>query len=245
LPTLRSFSQLLIAAFQDFRLILSQALPIAGVLILVLFATDLAAVFAERLFHTQLAVLAVATLGTVANDWISAPYLVALYRLLLLQRLESPSLFNRSAATERFFAWSAVLTFVSAIPALLMILVPDPSPGPSGIQPPNLAADFGGIALTLMLTVLFTRLVTLLPATAIGMRPTFEDAMNQTKGHFWFIFAALLIVGVPFRLLLRSLQGEGYLAVIVMALVSVLPVLIGVCISSRIYLKLVPSPDTK
>jgi hypothetical protein len=114
------------------------------------------------------------------------PFEIAIYRLLILG--EKPSRYQlefTSVRFRRYLVWGGILWMLGSVLELL------PSPD-------NLASVSMIFIWVFGLVILFVRLALLLPAVAAGPEHvTARDAIQDTKGHVWLIFSALLIAFIP------------------------------------------------
>lgn len=117
------------------------------------------------------------------------PYEIAIYRLVLLG--EMPSHYLEQVGTERFrrFAlWSLVLWATSAIPSILVNVLPV-----SGSS----LLTFGTIGIVVS-AIIFVWLLPLLPAIAVDARgASAMNALADSNGRFWFIFGSTLLPVIP------------------------------------------------
>jgi hypothetical protein len=239
--------QLASLSYGDARRMLKNAWLAVLIVTAVQIATGLAVGVVVGWFRTNLAIWTIVTLGSVAADWINAPYLSALTRFVLTDRYKHPSLTRRDLATERYFAWSAVFSFISAAPALASWLLIPRAPDTDGLPRIIPAADFLTLGLSALAGIFLIRTITLLPATALGRRETIGEAMTRTRGQFWFIFGAFVMVSLPFilaRLVLRADHSLPLLTAALSILISAALVLIGLALAARVYQKLTPVPET-
>ncbi len=77
--------------------------------------------------------------------------------------------------------------------------------GPGGLQAINLAS----LAIQLVLLFVFTRLSLYLSATADRGKVSVLRTWKLTRGHFWQVFAALLVIGLPTVLIMSVGVGAG------------------------------------
>ncbi len=77
--------------------------------------------------------------------------------------------------------------------------------GPAGMQ----ALNFGSLALQMALAFVAIRLSLYLVATGDGKRVAVLRTWKLTRGHFWQIFAATLIIGLPTVLIMSIGVGAG------------------------------------
>jgi len=142
--------------------------------------------------------------ATVVGLWLAAPYLVSLYRYLLLDEVVRwPESIRLTAASRLFFGWSGAFVFLAALPDLALILVD----GPNGIpEPEGTVITIGSIIALIYVGV---RAMTLLPAAALGGPATLRQAFSETRGRFWFIFISSCL---PFVVVWLSAAGASWLA---------------------------------
>jgi len=166
------------------------------------FATNFVGGLFQAFVPTQVGDALVTTLAAVAAQWLCAPYTVAQYRYLFFgERVPWPSLFERSATVDRVFAWCAIVTFVWAVPVLVLILTRHQGDGPiyyRGPNPPSTHSNTGSVAfLVVFIAISMLRLVTLIPGTAFGTAPTIKRAVADGRGHFWVIAGTQFLIMLP------------------------------------------------
>ena len=102
-------------------------------------------------------------------------------------------------------AMGVVLSRVSAIPATFTQADLARTLGSSGMQLLNLAS----LAIQLILMFVLTRLSLYLVATADRKKVSVLRTWKLTRGHFWQIFAASLVIGLPTVLIMSVGLGAG------------------------------------
>jgi hypothetical protein len=128
--------------------------------------------------------------------WVIAPYLVAIYRAVATDEVATrPESLRNAPATQRFMAWSILLTFIAGVPDVLFtVFGPDVPTDQLTEQDVNVGAMLVILVLTIAAWIFIVRATTLLPLLALDPdRASLPRALAQSKGHFWFIVGALLI----------------------------------------------------
>lgn len=202
-------------------------LTIAAAIMVVDFLSDIVGGFiATRLGQGVLTVLA-----TAAITWLTAPYLVALYRAVDGDEVTTrPESLRNLPATQRFAAWSVLLVFIAGVPAVLFrVFIPDVPP--EQLTPDDVNA-FGMLVLlvvSIAVMIFSVRITTLMPQLALDPeRASLQHALAQTKGQFWFI------VGVECITLVPLLLGSFVVADILMTIIPILQTPISAAIAALI-----------
>lgn len=170
--------------------------------VVAVFATSFIGGLFQAYVPTQVGDALVTTLAAVAAQWLCAPYTVAQYRYLFFgERVQWPSLFERSIIVDKVFAWCALITFAWAAPVLVLILTRNHWDGPiyyRGPNPPATHSNTGPVAfLVIFIAISMQRLATLIPGTAFGDLPTAKRAVADSRGHFWVIAVTQLLIMLP------------------------------------------------
>jgi hypothetical protein len=166
--------------------------------------------------------------------FVTAPYLIAVYRFILLGKVTTRyELELGDPRLQRFFGWTVVFALLSAAPAMLSSIVPLPG------------FFQGALALVLAIAALVVtvRLIVVLPAVAVDSdRVSWQNAMADTAGYSGRIFlicvGASLPVGLVAAVLSAFSHGFGLLAFIVMLIQGAVGVIIAslfAAIASRLY----------
>ena len=215
--------------------VLWSAILIESILLL---CADWIADQASNLPSSLVGKLLASTLVSIGAIWLAAPYIVAQYRFVILEEVERwPERLRRGDGVRLFWSWSAVIAFATLPLALAARQI-------------GRLEDFLPLLglVSLVVAYLAVRLITLLPAAALGGPATLSRAWGQSKGHFWFILVAAMLpvasVMVPtiivagiFRMFLPSVAG-------VISYVGTAGAgLLGLSAASRIYEMLAGGPE--
>ena len=166
--------------------------------------------------------------------FVTAPYLIAIHRLILLGKVATRyDLELSDPRLRRFFGWTIVFALLSAAPAMLLSIWPSPGFG------------LGVLALVLAIAALIVtvRLIVVLPAVAVDSdRVTWQNAMADTAGFAGRIFlvclAATLPVGLAAFILSAFSHGFGLLAFVAVLIQGTAGLIIAsllTAIAARIY----------
>jgi len=182
--------------------------------------------------------------------WLTAPYLVALYRFVATGEITRAETIRRSDAVALFFAWGAALFFITTIPSLVYHLLSPAGPVYyTGSRPPvNQGRLFATLAAMLFVGLFQLRVITLLPASAFGAPSSIRQSLTETRGNFWFVLGAMclpiLAIIMPSALLTKILSGAlgpesaALPNVLILLVTTVLCVLASISVSVRIYQRL-------
>jgi hypothetical protein len=192
-----------VVAYEDSRRLLTAHWLWFAIMLGAIVAAGVAGYFAARWVDTRIGQALVIGLLDVAVFYAIAPYLVTLFRLLVLGEAASrPESIRNEPATLKFFAWASVFAFVLTIPEIMSAVVVPNGPiyfdGP--VRPPNprSAPRLLVSLINLGLTLASLRVTTLLPATALGAADvSVREAWRATRGHFWFIATTCLLAMLP------------------------------------------------
>ncbi len=170
---------------------------------------------------------------TVGASWLIAPAFVALYRFIRTGNGSLPPW--QSDSVRWFFAWSSIVNLVIAIPTLIDALFEQIRPGTGIADPkPDMPRTWLILIVLVGIWIFVTRIVTLLPAVALGRRMTLAKAFAESRGHFWFITGALLLPMLP------VIFGAFILAGIVLGVTGTagVPLLYAVLIPAALFITL-------
>jgi len=211
-----------------------------------------------RVITTPIGTSLLHTLLAVATSWVIAPYMVALLRFVLTGRSERAESIRNTSAVQRFFAWTATVTFVASGPGLLATLVRgSAATAATFTTTAGLASVWLEFGLSFVLGIYFTRLVTLLPATAMSNPKSLAQAYAETRGHFWFIVGATalpvvatlvvaFLASIVLSLLVRIVADRVDVALItrlVLMVALLFLTFVGASVAARLYERLSPQPD--
>ena len=212
-------------SYRDALGLVSNAGPTLFTALVILAVGDVAGILAMRLFASELGKTLIGALASVAALWFAAPSIVQLMRLLLEDQIK-PGLetFTGAAVSARFFAWSSIFVFLSAIPEFAFSLAPPGLTPETADNPETITLIWVTFLMLVALWIFTARTATLLPAISLGRDITLEQAFNQTRGRFWFVIGAaflpilpVLIVG---RLLIAGTSGIVFIGLsLVLALI--------------------------
>lgn len=166
--------------------------------------------------------------------FVTAPYLIAVYRFILLGKVTTRyDLELGDPRLKRFFGWTIVFALLSAAPAMLSSILPLP-----GFLRGALA-----VALAIAAVVVTVRLIVVLPAVAVDSdHVTWQNSMADTAGYVGPIFlicvAASLPVGLVAAILSAFSHGFGLFAFVVMLIQGAAGLIVAsllAAIASRLY----------
>ncbi len=179
-------------SYRDALLLLRQMWTRLLLLLGLSFGVGLLTGLLTRLVHTRLGETVVELLGVMLASWLTAPCFIALYRFVRNGDRSLPSW--QSETTIQYFAWAAVIQSIIAIPGFVLVVWRDFSADEAAYL--RLAP---GLMLVLYAATLvfLARIVTLLAAVAAGRRMSFAVAFAETRGRFWYIVGATLLVILP------------------------------------------------
>lgn len=240
-----------IAAYWDLNRVLQRlrrpALIAYGVLVANVFA---AAIIPPLMTYNRLGRLLIELLVNIAGAFFTVPFLLAAHRFVLL---DEPAPFHYRVEPgeprfQLFFGWLVVITLLVSLPSYLALATTPASPVYYISRPPaaNLTQLAALVAIVIAICVFVIRLAILLPAIAVDAPGvTWQNALKDTRGHFWFIviasavpFIPILLLGWGMKFVLGLLPGPG-LALIVGGLVGMAFIFVGtilaVVVLSRLY----------
>lgn len=229
----------------SFAMLQRMTMPLViGVVIIVL--VNGVGYFVEQRFATTIGRILVSTLAGIAGTWAAAPYLLALYRFVLLDEINSqPEALRNTDAANRLFGWTAVASFLWTVPLLTMALLTPPGMTlEEALSPRNSGAVWIVFGLLIAFWVFTTRMMTLLPGAALGEETSIARAFAQTRGRFWFIVGTLFVAILPFSLastLIRT-ATTGVLDLAVSILSLIFALVIGIALTANLYRWLVDHP---
>lgn len=232
-------------SYRDAFGLLQRAGGTVAIAVAILAASGLIGLGADRLITTMLGRQVAGTLLSVAGIWFAAPHLVSLYRLLLDGEAPRPESLRGSDATQKFFAWSAVLAFVTAAPGYLFAAFAPPNLTPeTADSPETITLVWVTFMLLVAVWIFTTRTITLLPAAAMDRDIGLRTALSHTRGRFWFIVGAVTVPLLPMMLLgLLLTTGTGGIVSIVFSIGMALAVLIlAVAVTANLYRWLMDNP---
>ena len=232
-------------SYRDALGLLQRAGGTVAIAVALLAASGLIGLGADRLITTMLGRQVAGTLLSVAGIWFAAPYLVSLYRLLLDGEAPRPESLRGSDAVRKFFAWSAVLAFITAAPGYLFSAFAPPNLTPETADgPETITLVWVTFVLLVAVWIFTTRTITLLPAAAMDRDIGLRDAWQHTRGRFWFVVGAVTVPLLPVTLLgLLLTTSTGGIVSIVCSIAMALAVLIlAVAVTANLYRWLMDNP---
>jgi hypothetical protein len=232
-------------AYRDAWALLQRAPSTVAIAVVILAVSGFMSLAADWLIATSLGRQVAGTLCSVAGIWFASPYLVALYRLLLDGAPVHSQALSSTEANQRFFGWSAVLAFITAVPGYVFAI----------FAPPDLTAETAGSADTIGLVwgtflllvavwVFTTRTITLLPAAALGSDITLPLALRQTRGRFWFVVGAVTVPLLPVTVLglLLTASTQGIMSIVFSIAMALVVLILAVAVTANIYRWLMDNP---
>ncbi len=232
-------------SYRDAFGLLQRAGGTVAIVVLILAAASIISLGADRIIGTALGRQIAGTLLSVGGIWFASPYLVSLYRLLLDGRPTLPQAIARTPSAPRFFAWSAVLAFVTAAPGYVFALLAPADLTPETADTPEaMLVVWTTFVLLVAVWIFTTRTITLLPAAAMGADISLGLALQHTRGRFWFVVGAVTVPLLPVTVLGLLLAGSaGGILGIVFSIVMALAVLIlAVAVTANLYRWLMDNP---
>jgi hypothetical protein len=198
-------------------------------------------------FGTRLGRGILTVLINAAVVWISAPYLLALYRCAASNEVvRRPEQLRQSPENVRFSAWLVLLGFIAGIPLVLYIVAIPPLP-PEQLTSDNTnpVAILSLFAIAVAVWIFTIRSATLVPALALDPdRASLNAALQQTRGRFWLVVGIEFLTLAPVFLagiLLSDVvdMAAPILAPLVGALIAVATQVVQIAAATRIYRYLV------
>jgi hypothetical protein len=232
-------------SYRDAIGLLQRAGGTVAIAVAILAASGLVGIGADRLIQTALGRLVAGTLLNVAGIWLAAPYLVSLYRLLLANEMVRPDLLRGTDASQRFFAWSAILSFVAAVPGYIFAAFAPPNLTPeTADSPETILLTFGTLALLVAVWIFTTRTITLLPAAAMGTDIDLALAWQHTRRRFWFVVGAVTVPLLPVMVvgLLLTANTEGIVSIVLSIGMALILLILAVAVTANLYRWLMDTP---
>ena len=232
-------------SYRDAIGLLQRAGSTVAIAVLILAASGFISIGVDRLINTMLGRQVAGTLLNIVGIWFAAPYLVSLYRLLLNNQTVPPETLRNTQATRRFFAWSAVLAFITAAPGYFFAAVMPP--GLTSITPENAELTYLVWPTFFMLIAVWIfaiRTITLVPAAAVDADAGIAAAVQQTRGRFWFVVGAVTVPLLPVMLLgmLLTLNTGGILSIVFSIGMALAVLILAVTVSANLYRWLLDNP---
>jgi|GEM_PF-3886279 len=237
-------------AYSDALRLIRIAWWVIGLLLILVVASAILGALVATQLHTALARELVGTLASVLGLWLSAPYFVSLYRLVLTDNLERPESLRRANATRHFFAWSAILTFVISTPTIVYAALDAlPKSQIEGAdQPINPTQTFATFILLVAVWIFATRAITLLPGAAMGRVITLREALAETRGRFWFTVGAVALAVLPVVItsvivqsVATAMFGDSFVNQVIAVLTVIFAAQLSISLSARLLQKFTPA----
>jgi hypothetical protein len=135
----------------------------------------------------------------IAFGFVITPYLIAVHRFIILGEATSRyDLEPGDPRFQRFFGWTVIFALLSAVPAILLSIVPLP----------GFLRALLGLVFAIAVLVVTLRLIIVLPAVAVDSPSvTWQNAMADTDGYALRIFLIGLAASIPVALAAGILAG--------------------------------------
>ena len=232
-------------SYRDAFHLLQRAGGTVAIAVAILAAASLVSLGVDRVIATALGRQVAGTLSSVAGIWFASPYLVSLYRLLLDGKPTLPQAIARTSSSQRFFAWSAILAFITAAPGYIFALFAPADLTPETTDTP---ATMLLVCVTFFLLIaawiFTTRTITLLPAAALGDGISLALALQHTRGRFWFVVGAVTVPLLPVTLLGLLLAGStgGIVSILFSIGMALALLILAVAVTANLYRWLMDNP---
>jgi hypothetical protein len=232
-------------SYRDAWLLLQRATTTVAIAVAILAASSFISLGADRLIATSLGRQVAGTLCSVAGIWFASPYLVSLYRFLLNKETVPPESLRGTDASQRFFGWSAVLAFVTAVPGYIFAIFAPPGLTPeTASSPETILLIWGTFLLLVAMWIFTTRTITLLPAAALGAHITLQLALRHTRKRFWFIVGAVTIPLLPVTVLglILTTSTDGIVSIVFSIVMALAVLILAVAVTANLYRWLMDNP---
>ena len=232
-------------SYRDAWSLLQRAGATVAFAVVILAVSSFVSLGADRIIATSLGRQVAGTLCSVAGIWFASPYLVSLYRLLLNNEPTRPESLRGTDASQRFFGWSAVLAFVTAVPGYVFAIFAPPGLTPeTASSPETILLVWGTFLLLIAMWIFTTRTITLLPAAALGIEITLPLALLHTRKRFWFIVGAVTIPLLPVTVLglVLTTSTSGVVSVVFSIGMALAVLILAVAVTANLYRWLMDNP---
>jgi hypothetical protein len=232
-------------SYRDAWSLLQRATSTVAIAVIILAVSSFVSLGADRLIATSLGRQVAGTLCSVAGIWFASPYLVSLYRLLLNNEPTRPESLRGTDASQRFFGWSAVLAFVTAVPGYVFAIFAPPGLTPeTASSPETILLVWGTFLLLIAMWIFTTRTITLLPAAALGIEITLPLALLHTRKRFWFIVGAVTIPLLPVTVLglVLTTSTSGVVSIVFSIGMALAVLILAVAVTANLYRWLMDNP---
>jgi hypothetical protein len=223
-------------SYRDAWSLLQRAGGTVAVAVIILAVSSFASLGADRLITTSLGRQVAGTLCSVAGIWFASPYLVSLYRLLLNGEPARPETLRGTETSQRFFGWSAVLAFVTAVPGYVFAIFAPPGLTPeTASSPETILLVWGTFLLLIAVWVFTTRTIT---------ESTLQLALQQTRRRFWFVVGAVTVPLLPVTVLglLLTTSTEGIVSIVFSIAMALVVLILAVAVTANLYRWLLDNP---
>jgi hypothetical protein len=225
-------------SYRDAWMLLQRATMTVAIAVAILAASSFVSLGADRLIATSLGRQVAGTLCSVAGIWFASPYLVSLYRFLLNNETVPPESLRGTDASQRFFGWSAILAFVTAVPGYIFAIFAPPGLTPeTASSPETILLIWGTFLLLIAMWIFTTRTITLLPAAALGAEITLQLALQHTRRRFWFIVGAVTIPLLPVTVLglILTTSTDGIVSIVFSIAMALVVLILAVAVTANLY----------
>jgi hypothetical protein len=232
-------------SYRDAWSLLQRAGATVAFAVVILAVSSFVSLGADRLIATSLGRQVAGTLCSVAGIWFASPYLVSLYRVLLNGETVRPESLRDTDSSQRFFGWSAVLAFVTAVPGYVFAIFAPPGLTPeTASSPETILLVWGTFLLLIAMWIFTTRTITLLPAAALGIEITLPLALLHTRKRFWFIVGAVTIPLLPVTVLglVLTISTSGVVSVVFSIGMALAVLILAVAVTANLYRWLMDNP---
>jgi hypothetical protein len=232
-------------SYRDAFGLLQRAGGTVAIAVLILAASGFVSIGADRIITTALGRQVAGTLCSVGGIWLASPYLVSLYRLLLSNEVVPPAALRGTVAAQHFFAWSAVLAFITAVPGYVFATFAPPGMTPeTADNPETILLVWGTFLLLVALWIFTTRTITLLPAAALGQPTGVRSALQETRGRFWFVVGAVTVPLLPVTLLglLLTTATDGIVSIVFSIAMALVVLILALAVTANVYRWLMDNP---
>jgi hypothetical protein len=232
-------------SYRDAWSLLQRAGATVAFAVVILAVSSFVSLGADRIIATSLGRQVAGTLCSVAGIWFASPYLVSLYRVLLNGENVRPETLRGTDASQRFFGWSAVLAFVTAVPGYVFAIFAPPGLTPeTASSPETILLVWGTFLLLIAMWIFTTRTITLLPAAALGIEITLPLALLHTRKRFWFIVGAVTIPLLPVTVLglVLTTSTSGVVSIVFSIGMALAVLILAVAVTANLYRWLMDNP---
>jgi hypothetical protein len=179
-----SLADATLAAYRDASNALRAMPGLMAVTVLALIATGIVDVLVVQKIVPAKSLLG-REITTLVTYFLLTPFLIAVHRHVILGEVTRRyTLAPRDPRFQLFFGCTVVVLLVTKVPTALFLAFPRPGPFMSAIV----------VAIAIASTVMIVRTTILFPAIAVDAPgATWQNAMQDTKGHGWYVFWRLTV----------------------------------------------------